>query len=122
MHPGGRMDLTDDRRDARRLLAGLENGGMSAHDSFLIAERLDPVLVYAVVRYLRDVYPASDPAARSVLDRVVALMSKHAAVVVKFKTGGEDAVSRWFETEYSFRAFKGRADEMFEILAEKIES
>lgn len=113
------MSETTDKRDAERLLAGLENGTMTAADAAVVAENLDPVLVYCIVRYLRDIYPASDPAASSVLERVVAL-TRTPPVVVKFKAGEQDPVSRWFEAEHTFRGFRGRGSEMVGVLVEKL--
>ena len=116
------MSTTTDKREALRLLAGLENGGMTTADAHVLAETLDPVLVYLIVRYLRESYPASDPAATSVLERVVALTSNHAAFVKKCREGEQDPVSRWFEAEHSFRPFRGRGSEFIDVIVDKLES
>ena len=84
------MSTITDKREALRLLSGLENGTMNTADAFVLAETLDPVLVYLIVRYLRESYPASDPAATSVLERVVALTSGHAAFVPLPHPPGEE--------------------------------
>ena len=39
------MSTTTDKGEALRLLAGLENGGMTTADALVLAETLDPVLV-----------------------------------------------------------------------------
>ena len=116
------MGTTTDKREALRLLAGLENGGMTTADALVLAETLDPVLVYLIVRYLRESYPASDPAATSVLERVVALTSKHAAFVEKCRDGERDSVSQWFEAEHSFGSFRGRGSELIDVIVDKLES
>ena len=59
------MSAFDEKREALRLLDGLENGGMAADDASGIAQDLDPVLVHVIVKFLRETYPASDPAARN---------------------------------------------------------
>ena len=115
------MDTTTDKRAAGRLLAGLEQGGMSKADAFVIAEGLDPVLVYLIVRYLRESYPASDPAASSVLERVVALTS-HDVFVKKCAEGEQDSVSHWFEEEHSYGLFRGRGSEFIELIVDKLET
>ena len=88
----------------------------------IVAEELDHVFVYIIVNFLRDVYPASDPAATSVLDRVVQMMSRSAKVVAKHKEGEQDPVSRWFESEHSYGEYRGRGRELVELIWDKIES
>ena len=116
------MDTTTDKHQALRLLAGIENGAMTTADALVLAETLDPVLVYLIVRYLRESYRASDPAATSVLERVVALTSKHAEFVNKCRDGEQDPVSQWFEAEHSFGSFRGRGSELIEVIVDKLES
>ena len=116
------VGTTTDKREAERLLAGLENGRMTAADAFVIAESLDPVLVYLIVRYLRESYPASDPAAASVLERVVALTSTDPAFVKKCRDSEQDPVSQWFESEHTFGSFRGRGSELIELIVDKLET
>lgn len=116
------MSTTTDKHEALRLLAGLENGGMTTADALVLAETLDPVLVYLIVRYLRESYRASDPAASSVLERVVALTSNHDAFIKKCRDGEQDPVSQWFEAEHSFGSFRGRGSELIDVIVDKLES
>jgi hypothetical protein len=116
------VSASTDKRQALRLLTGLENGGVTAADAFVIAETLDPVLVYLIVRYLRESYPASDPAATSVLERVVTLTAAHPGFVEICRAGEHDPVSRWFEEDHEFRSFRGRASELIELIVDKLES
>jgi hypothetical protein len=116
------VNTLTDKRAALRLLDGLENGGMTSAEACVIAESLDPVLVYLVVRYLRETYPASDPAASSVLERVVALTSEHPAVVEKCRDGERDSVSQWFEEVHSFVSFRGHAPDFIELIVDKLET
>src|SRR5437762_11906944 len=101
------MSGSTNKNDAVRLLRGLEDGRMTAPEGALLAQHLDPVLVYVILRYLREVYPASNPAANAVLDRVVALTSAWPSIVAKSKEGEKDPVSEWFASEYAFEI--GRA-------------
>ena len=95
---------------------------MSAADARTLAERLDPVLVYVIVRYLREVYPASHPAATAVLDRVVALTTAWPELVARSTAGEHDVVSKWFVSEYSFTEFRNRGAELIELIVDKLES
>jgi len=116
------MEAFEEKQDALRLLAGLEGGLMSATDAAFIAENIDPVYVYVIVSFLRAVYPASDPAASPVLDRVVKLTSSGPELVQKHKEGELDPVSRWFESEHPYTGFRGRGSDLVELIHDKLES
>ena len=116
------MATTNEGREALRLLAGLENGGLSTADAAIVAEDLDPVLVYVIVAFLRKVYPVSDPAASSVLDRVVRMTSRSPALIRKHEQGESDPISRWFEENHDYRDFRGRGPELIELIVDKLET
>ena len=84
------------------------------------AQARKTVLVHLIIRYLRKSYPASNPAATSVLDRVVALTSN--ALVEKCREGEQDSVSQWFEAEHSLESFRGRGTEFIDVIVDKLES
>jgi hypothetical protein len=116
------MGGSTDKAAAIRLLRGLEGGGMSSVEARTIAEGLDPVLLFVVVRYLREAYPASHPAATAVLDRVVALTAAWPGLVARSKEGERDPVAEWFSRDHSFVEFRGRGAEMLGLIVEKLES
>jgi len=116
------LSATEEKRDSLRLLEGLEKGGMSAMSAATLAERIDPVLFHAVVSLLRASYPATDPAATAVLDRVVKLTNSSATLVRMYKDGEQDPISRWFDSEYTYREFRGRGADLVDLLIDKIES
>lgn len=116
------MSGSTNKRDALRLPRGLDDSRMTASEGAFLAQDLDPVLVYVILRYLRDVYPASNPAANAVLDRVVALTSTWPGIVGKSKEGEQDPVSMWFTTEYSFGDFRGRGSEGIRYLQSALAS
>jgi len=112
----------DERAAAIRLLNGIERGTLTVHAAASLSEEIDPVLLHAVVRFLRECYPASDPAAGPVLERVVALMSARPEIVRKVREGESDPVARWFASEHGFRDFRGRGEEMLALIADKLDS
>lgn len=116
------MSTSTDKNLALSLLRGLDEGGMRADEARSVAQELDPVLVFVIVQFLREVYPASDPAASPVLDRVVQLTSAYPELVVKSGEGEDDPVSQWFALEYSFRDFRGRGPELIDLIVDKLES
>ena len=116
------MSGSTNKNDAEKFLRGLEDGRMTASDGAALAQDLDPVLVHVILRYLRDVYPASNPAANAVLDRAVALTSTWPGIVAKAKEGEQDPISQWFESEYSYGDFGSRGSEMLDLVVDKLES
>ena len=116
------MEGSTDATSAIQLLRGLEGGGMTPFAARAIAEKLDPVLLYIVVRYLREVYPASNRAATAVLDRVVELTEKWPALVARAKEGERDPVSEWFSSAHTFGEFRGRGADLINLIVDKLES
>jgi len=116
------MANSTDRTQTLRLLNGLENGGLDAFEGRLIAEELDPVLVHAIVRYMREAYPATDPVARPALERVVELTKIYPGIVARAREGEDDPITGWFMSERSFREFRGRSTVMIDLLIDKLES
>jgi hypothetical protein len=114
--------MSHEQQEAERLLAGLESGSMDTGTAQTIAEDLDPVMIYVIVSFLRATYPASDPAATPVLERVVAMTSKDQAIIRNCKLGEQDPISRWFQSEYSFKEFRGRGPELIALITDKLES
>lgn len=111
-----------DKSKAMRLLHGLEMGGLDVFQGRMLAEELDPVLVNLIVRYLREAYPASDPAASPVLERVVALTDAYPGLVARARQGEQDSVTTWFTSERSFKEFRGRGEVMLDLVIDKLES
>jgi hypothetical protein len=116
------VSTSTDKNQALRLLRGLDEGGMDADEAALLARELDPVLVHVIVRFLREVYPASDPAASPILERVVQLTSTYPAIVEKTLEGERDPVSEWFASEYTFKDFRGLGPELIELIVDKLET
>ena len=114
--------MTHEQEEAERLLAGLESGMMGTDTARTLAEDLDPVLIYCIVSFLRATYPASDPAAHAVLERVVAMTGKDPAIIRNCKAGEQDPITRWFQSEYDFKDFRGRGPELIAMIVDKLES
>ncbi len=116
------MGASTDKNQALRLLNGLELGGLDPADGRILAEDLDPVLVHVIVRFLREVYPATEPAARPVLERVVALTAAYPGIVARAKQGEADPVVGWFKSQHSFTEFRNRGDVLVDLVIDKLES
>ncbi len=116
------MGTSTDRNRALRLLNGLEMGGLDPSEGRILAEDLDPVLVHVIVRFLREAYPATEPAARPVLERVVALTHAYPGIVAQAREGEADPVSSWFTSAHTFAEYRNRGDVLIDLIVAKLES
>jgi hypothetical protein len=108
--------------DANRLLDGLENGTLKSADAFAMAEKIDPVLLHFVFKYLRTKYNAQDPSGEGVMQRMLELTKTYDNVVKKAKEGEEDPITQWFDDSYDVNDYRAKPEEMIDMLVEKIES
>jgi hypothetical protein len=113
------MAFEIEKREARRILDGIEMGSMGASDSFTLLERADPTLVYFLVTWLRTRY-AHDPAAEGVIGRIVTICQRYPAVTRMMKQGQADPLVEWFEGTYEYRELTN--DEFVNLVVEKLES
>lgn len=111
------MALEQEQRAALRILEGIEEGTMSATDSFAIVEDADPALIYLIFTWLRKRY-ADHPNSDAVIGRVVAI-STRGSVAKKMKEGQADAVVQWFEESYSYKDLDKK--QFIELIIEKLE-
>lgn len=108
-------------RDGLRLLKGLEEGSLSAADAFNIADKQDPVLVYFVLRFLREKYPASLPSSEGVVRRVLELTATYPDIVKKSKKGEADVITEWFNDSYAMSEYYEDQENLISMIVEKIE-
>jgi hypothetical protein len=112
------MSFERQQAAALRILEGIEEGTMSAADSFALVEDADPALIYLIFTWLRRRY-ADHPNADSVIGRLVAVVDKDPLVTRKMKEGQHDPVVAWFEEEHAYRELGSR--EFIELIVEKLE-
>jgi len=111
------MALEQEQRAALRILEGIEEGTMSANDSFALVEDADPALVYLIFTWLRKRY-ADHPNADAVIGRLLAI-SNRGAVPKQMKEGQADPVVQWFEESYSYKELDKHA--FIELIIDKLE-
>jgi hypothetical protein len=113
------MAFEHEKREARRIIEGIENGSMDADETWALVEHADPTLVYLLVTWLRQNY-ANHPAAAGVIGRIVALTQAHPRVSKIMKSGADDPIVDWFEGEYAYRDFG--SEEFVDLIVEKLET
>ncbi len=111
------MAFEQPRREALRILEGIEDGTMSASDSAELVARADPALIYLIFTWLRRRY-AGHANADSVLSRLAAV-SERPAIAARVKEGQDDPIVEWFQDSYSYRELE--KDKFIELVIEKIE-
>ena len=107
--------------ESLRLLKGIEEGGMSAADAFNIADKRDEVIIYFVIRYLREKYPPSNPQSSGVTERLVEVTGTYDSIVAKSKKAQSDPVVEWFFDTYNLSDYFNDANGLFSMLVEKVE-
>lgn len=111
------MAFEQEQRAALRILEGIEEGTMSATESFALVEEADPALVYLIFTWLRKRY-ADHPNADAVIGRVVAI-SGRGSMPKMMKEGQADPVVQWFEETHSYKALEKA--EFIELIVDKLE-
>ena len=109
-------------RDGVRWLEGIEDGAMNTGDLYILSQKMDPVLLTLIVKFLRKKYPVSKPEGAGVTTRLVELTSTYPDLVKIMKTGESDPITEWFTETHNFGEFYTKPEEMIELIVEKIES
>lgn len=115
------MDAQAQVRESLRWLDGLEAGTLPTQDLFLIAEKLDPVLISLMIRYLRKKYPSAKPEAAGVLARMLELTSTYPQMVKKTKEAENDPISEWFVDTHTFAEFYTKPNDLVQLIVDKLE-
>jgi hypothetical protein len=108
-------------RNAQWTLDAIENGTANAATIYKTASELDPVTVYFIFRYIREIYTPNNPAATGVMERMVELTKTYDDLVKMAKKAEKDPIREWFDDTYRVKEFQGRSHELMELIVEKIE-
>lgn len=108
-------------RNAQWTLDSIENGTATPATIHKTASQLDPVSIYFIFRYIREIYTPTNPASTGVMERMVELTKTYDDLVKLAKKGEKDSIREWFDETYSIREFQNRPNELMELIVEKIE-
>lgn len=109
-------------RNAQWTLDAIENGSATPATIYKTAAELDPVSVYFIFRYIREIYTPSHPAATGVMERMVELTRTYDDLVKIAKKAEKDPIKEWFDETYRIKEFQGRPHDLLEMIVDKIES
>lgn len=115
------MEFEHEKRDMMRLLEGIEMGTLPAADAYNVADKLDPLIVYFVFRYLRERYPASDPNSQGVTERLIEITRTYDDLVKKSQKSESDPVVEWFNDTYNMREWFDKKEDFVGLIVEKVE-
>jgi hypothetical protein len=108
-------------RNAQWTIDAIENGTSTAATIYKTAAELDPVSIYFIFRYVREIYTPTNPAATGVMERMVELTKTYDDLVKIAKKGEKDPIREWFDDTHRMRDFQGKPHELMELIVEKIE-
>lgn len=108
-------------RNALWTLDAIENGTANATSIHKTASELDPVVVYFIFRYIREIYTPEHPASTGVMTRLLEVTKTYDDLVTRAKKGEKDPVREWFDDTHRMKEFVGKSHELIEIIVEKIE-
>ncbi len=104
-----------------RFMDAFEEGNVPFSEASEILQKLDPLMSYFVLRFLREKYPArSDSSGASA--RLVSFFTEYDYLAKCANLPkGERAMQEWFEDSYSMRDFFQSRDQYLQTILEKIE-
>ena len=114
------MAFDFEKRQALRLLSGLEEGTLKPFELAEAIQAADPALVCLVFGWLRAWYPSSHPASDGVLGRLTEVCTRYPAAARRAKEGERDSIVEWFLDEHSYRDLRGAA--FIDVVVDKLES
>lgn len=115
------MDINTIKKKSEQALNGIEEGNMTPYDAYLILEILDPVIVYFILRFLREKYPHTHPQAQGVISRMIEITNTYPDIVKKAQKGEKDMIREWFDDAYTVRQFFSEPETMIDMIVEKVE-
>ena len=114
--------FSGEKTEALRLLEGFEEGNLPIADLPAIAMELDPLLVYFVLRFVREKYPAGRPTSEGIVARLIEVTANYPDIVKIAKKGEEDSLVEWFDDAYELRDYFNNPQEFIDLIHEKMES
>lgn len=108
-------------RDATWILEAIENGTAPAGTIFPRLEKVDPVLVYFIFRFLREKYGHGNPAGAGVISRLLELTENYPKLVKLSQSGEKDVIREWFDETNNMQTYYSDPESLIELLVEKIE-
>lgn len=109
------MDLT--KRNVYRFMDVIEEGRLPLAEAFQIAEELDPLLLYFVLRYLKETYGRDTQGPGG---RLLQFLSSYPTIAKFAAPPKNEPMVEWFNDSYAVRSFENR-EAYLEMIIDKLE-
>mgnify|MGYP007046913537 CR=1 FL=1 len=114
------MSFEHEKRAARRILAGIEDGKLSTYETFELVSEADPALIYFIFAWLRAHYPSSNSLSDGVLGRLGRLCTEYPKAARRAAAGESDSIVAWFQEGHRYGDYN--ADAFIDLIVDKLES
>ncbi len=105
------------KRKVYRFMDIIEEGRIPLLEGFQIAEELDPLLLYFMLRYLKETYGRETQGAG---DRLLQFLSNYPSIAKYAVAPKNEPMVEWFNDSHTVRSFKSR-NEYLEMIIDKLE-
>jgi hypothetical protein len=107
-----------DKRNVSRFMDAIEGGVVPLDDAFLLAENIDPLLLYFMLRYLKESYGRDTQGPGGRLLQFLSTYPQMAKFAIPPKN---EPMVEWFNDGYTVQSFKSR-DEYLDMIIDKMET
>lgn len=113
------MEFEAEKSEALMILLGIVDGTMTADESFELLDQCDPTLVYFILKYVKKHYHRDHDDYEAVRRRLKELKNSYRAITRKSKSGEDDPVVEWFESNHRYSDL---SPELFiDLIVDKLE-
>lgn len=105
------------KRDVYRFMDAIENGMIPLEEVQVIAEEMDPLLLYFIFRYLKETYGRET---QGPSERLLQFFARFPELAKHAKPPKGEAMVEWFDDTYTVHTFKNR-DSYIDTIIDKLE-
>ena len=105
------------KRKVDRFMDAISEGMISLDEASITAEELDPLLLYFMLRYLKEMYGKDQQGPGG---RLLQLLSTYPSIAKLANTPKNEPMVEWFNDSYTVRSFPSR-DEYLQTIIDKLE-
>lgn len=105
------------KRKVDRFMDAIEGGIIPLEEAFNIAEEQDPLLLYFMLRYLKEMYGKDQQGPGG---RLLQFLSSYPSIAKLALPPKNEPMLEWFNDSYTVHSFKSR-DEYLELIIDKLE-
>lgn len=105
------------KKNVDRFMDIIEGGVIPLEDALPVAEKLDPLLLYFVLRYLKETYGRDSQGPNA---RLLQFLSAYPTIARHAVKPKNEPMVEWFDDSHSMRSFRNR-DAFVDLIIDKLE-